>query len=92
MEDGSTLIIQFNEQNEGFLEWIREKLDGATDKACSGSEVPLRAFWCKVRIPLRGNPAKPIIKYIGAPRKPADFNGDSFNCDASCVYGKVNIS
>ena len=46
MEDGSTLIIQFNEQNEGFLEWIRgEKLDGATDMACSGSEVPLREFW-----------------------------------------------
>ncbi len=67
-------------------------MDRVANKASGASKVSLRAFWCKVRIRLRGNPAKPKIKYIGAPRKSADFNGGLFNCDASCVYGKVNIS
>jgi hypothetical protein len=34
-----------------FSGWTREeKIDRVIDKACRGSEVPLGAFWCKVRV------------------------------------------
>ena len=35
----------------------RRNMDRVANKASGASEVPLRAFWCKVRIPLRVNPA-----------------------------------
>jgi len=54
-------------------------MDRVTDKACKGSEVPLRAFWCKARV--RGD--RPLMTSHLERTK---------NCDASCVYGKVNIS
>ena len=31
-----------------FSEWTRETMDRLNDKACRGSEVPLRALWCKL--------------------------------------------
>jgi hypothetical protein len=44
-------------------------MDKVINKASRGSEVPLKAFWCKVRIRFHGNPAKFKIKSIGVPKK-----------------------
>jgi len=44
-----------------FSEWTSKNIDRAIDKACRGSEVPLRAFWCKVRIRMSG----PLRQAIG---------------------------
>jgi len=32
-----------------FSEWTSKNMDRVYDKACRGSEVPLRALWCKAR-------------------------------------------
>ena len=47
-----------------FSEWTKGKGDKMIDKACRGSEVPLRAFWCKARIRFYMNWVKFRIKSI----------------------------
>ena len=59
-EDGSIVVIdnlaRRHLEQTGFLDRITKEINGAIDKACRGSELPLRAFWGKVRVRFLGEP------------------------------------
>ena len=54
-----------------------KNMDIVINKAYRGSEVPLRAFWCKSRVRWQAACDKPL--------------GEVKNCDVSCVYDRVNM-
>jgi len=50
-------------------------MDRAIDKACRGSEVPLRAFWSKLRSQFYMNWVKSKNQIHQVLKKPQDFFG-----------------
>jgi len=50
-------------------------MDKAIDKACRGSGVPLKAFWCEAGLRFLGDPAKCGTESIGLPKKTPAFCG-----------------
>ena len=88
-QEDLTLIVQSRDGKMGFSGRISKEAGGATDKASRGSEVALRASWCKVRVRFLGNPARFEIKSIGVPKKSPDFCGGQSNCDALACMVKL---
>lgn len=69
-----------------------KEIDGPADRACRGSEVPLRAFWRRAGLQLSGNVAKPESESSKAPWKSQGFCRRWFNCDAlPCVVKLIYL-
>jgi len=56
------------------------------DKACRGSEVPLRAFCREARLRFHASPSESRVRFMGVGSRSPDLPRSELNCDAvACV-------